>query len=196
MERRNFIISGSRCCIAAGLCTLLPESVFSAEKSSPQEIKHSCEERMEFASGWLERFMNVLDTNLEEKTRLNLMEENGKACATSYLKSIGRENPKVVAYDDFLKHVAASTDGTYQVDGRTLYMTYMSNYEGKPATESLCLCPFVENKPQNLSRTYCHCSVGYIKEIYSRLFGQPVKVELISSVLYGDKRCKFKIEMA
>ncbi|MGD0341552.1 MAG: DUF6144 family protein [Bacteroidales bacterium] len=196
MERRNFIISGSRCCIAAGLCTLIPESAFSAENSPQQEIKHSCDERMEFAGQWLIRFMNVLDTNLEEKTKLDIMEENGKACASAYLKSIGRDNQKAIAYDDFLKRVAGKTDGTYQVDGKTLYMTYLTNYEGKAAAESVCLCPFVENKPGNLSRTYCHCSVGYIKELYSRLFGQPVKVELMSSVLYGDKRCKFKIELA
>lgn len=161
-------MSGSRCCLAAGLCTLLPEGAFSAGKQVQQEIKHSCEERIDFAEKWLERFMNVLDTNLDEKTRQHIMEENGRACASAYLKSIGKDNPQTIAYDDFLKRAA----------------------------ESLCLCPFVENKPGNLSGTYCHCSIGYIKEIYGGLSGQPVKVELLSSVLYGDKRCKFMIEPA
>jgi len=196
MERRNFIISGGRCCIAAGVCTLIPNSAFTDIGSAQQEIKHSCEERMEFAGKWLERFMDVLDSGLDEKTRNSIMEENGKACASAYLKSSGKKDPKVVPFDEFLKRAAENKDGTYQVDGKALYMTYLSNYQGKVASENICLCPFVENKPEKLSRTYCRCSVGYIKEIYSRVFGQPVKVELLSSVLHGDKRCRFRIELA
>jgi predicted hydrocarbon binding protein len=38
--------------------------------------------------------------------------------------------------------------------------------------------------------------VGYIQELFGRTFGQPVKVELLESVLHGGKRCKFKIELA
>jgi hypothetical protein len=196
MERRNFIGSVGGCCICAGIGAVIPETSISQTIPENQEIKHSCDEKMDFAEKWLEKFMNVLDSNLDEKTRKLIMEENGKACAISYLKSIGQYNVPTIPYADFIKRAARSTDGTYQVDGNILYMTYMNNYQGKVASENICLCPFVESKPENLSHTYCHCSVGYIKETYSRRFGQPVKVELLTSVLRGDKRCKFKIELA
>jgi predicted hydrocarbon binding protein len=195
MKRRNFINTGGKCCMAAGLCAFLPEKIFAGEIPGQQEIKHSCEEKMDFAGQWLKRFMDVLDTNLDEKSKVYIMEENGRACASAYLKSIGKETPALLSWSDLLKHAKASTDGTYQVEDNTLYMTYMTNYQGKPAAESVCLCPFVEDNPEGLSKTYCQCSVGYIKEIYSRRLGQPVKVELLSSILWGDNRCKFKIEV-
>ena len=196
MERRNFISSIGKCCIGAGVCTLLTEKLVAQSVNDKKEIIHSCDERIDFAEKWLEKFMKVLDSNLDEKTKKLIMEENGKACAVSYLKSIGRENVPPTPFNDFLERALKSNDGSYEVDGNTLYTTYMYNYQGKVAKENICLCPFVESKPEGLSHTYCHCSVGYIKENYSRRFGQPVKVELLTSVLRGDKRCKFKIELA
>ncbi|MEW6364151.1 MAG: DUF6144 family protein [Acidobacteriota bacterium] len=65
-----------------------------------------------------------------------------------------------------------------------------------PLPDSFCLRPLVESKPKGLSASYCLCSVGYIQELFSRAFGQPVTVELLDSVFRGGKRCKFKIEVA
>jgi hypothetical protein len=54
----------------------------------------------------------------------------------------------------------------------------------------------VESKPAGLSRTFCQCSVGYVGEMFRQKFGRPVTVELLDSVLYGGKRCRFKITVA
>jgi predicted hydrocarbon binding protein len=51
----------------------------------------------------------------------------------------------------------------------------------------------VESKPEGMSATYCHCSVGYVQKMNELKFGRSVDVELIDSVLMGGKRCKFKI---
>ena len=50
--------------------------------------------------------------------------------------------------------------------------------------------------PAGLLRTFGHCSVGYVKELYEQRFARHVKVELLDSVLYGGKRCRFKITVA
>ena len=75
-----------------------------------------------------------------------------------------------------------------------IYFQFTSSAEtGKASPESICLCSMVESKPAGLSPTYCLCSVGYVKELFEQTFGQPVDVELLDSVLYGGKRCKFKV---
>jgi hypothetical protein len=47
-----------------------------------------------------------------------------------------------------------------------------------------------------ISPTYCHCSVGYVKEMHERMFGKPVAAELEDSVLRGGRRCRFKITVS
>ena len=202
MERRNFLASLGKCGLSVGLLSIMPSVLAGEEKTAgvirpeddPNVIKHSCTEKMEFAEEWVKKFMGVLDENLDEPTRNKVMECNGKVCFSSYLKKEGHViNP--VSFDRFVKWAENVTDGSIRIEGNTIYFAYMSNYQGKPAPEEMCLCPFVESKPSGLSPTYCQCSVGYVREYFSRILGRPVKVELQESVLRGGKRCRFKIDV-
>jgi hypothetical protein len=58
-----------------------------------------------------------------------------------------------------------------------------------------CHCPLVrtairDGKP-NISPIFCYCSGGYEKLHFDVIFGEPVEVELLESVLKGDMRCRF-----
>jgi hypothetical protein len=207
MERRDFLESAGKCCVGATLCSAFGAAALSQTKPQPQtqpQAKpdtnlpvHSCEERVEFSEGWARRFFDVLDKTVDEKTRKALMEANGQSCATEYLASLPkREERKPRKWDEWIKKVKDSEDGSLVVKDGYVIHSYMWNYQGKPAPEGYCLCPFVESKVKGLSATYCHCSVGYIKEMWGRGFEEPIKVELLESVLRGGKRCRFKIEKA
>jgi hypothetical protein len=125
------------------------------------------------------------------------MEANGKSCATEYLASQPRKDErKPNHWDEWITKAKDSKDGSIVVKGSYFIYSYMWNYQGKPAPEGYCLCPFVESKVKGLSSTYCHCSVGYIRETFGRRFDVPLKVELLESVLRGGKRCRFKIQKA
>lgn len=205
MERREFFESVGKCGLCAGLAPALGlVSVFGGqEKPATTEAapvaaapSHSLQERVDFAENWVRNFMRALDENLDDPVRAKVMEANGRACALDYMKKANIQI-KPVAFDQWLEKVQKRpSDGAIRVEGRTVYYQYLSNYQGKPAPEGSCLCPLVETKPAGLSGTYCHCSVGYIKEFFSRTFGQPVKVEIVSATLRGGKRCQFKIELA
>jgi len=41
----------------------------------------------------------------------------------------------------------------------------------------------------------CNCTVGYTKQIFETLFGKPVKVKLMKSILNGDSICKQRISV-
>lgn len=58
-----------------------------------------------------------------------------------------------------------------------------------------CHCPLArsairDGKPK-ISPTFCYCSGGYEKLHFDVIFGEPVEVELLESVLNGDMRCRF-----
>jgi predicted hydrocarbon binding protein len=43
--------------------------------------------------------------------------------------------------------------------------------------------------------TFCNCSAGFHKKPFEVAFGQPVKVEVLESVLLGGERCRFAIHL-
>ncbi len=58
-----------------------------------------------------------------------------------------------------------------------------------------CHCPLtrsamLEGKPK-ISPVFCYCSAGFEKVHFDVIFGEPVEVELLESVLKGDMRCRF-----
>ncbi|KPL08043.1 hypothetical protein AMJ86_02145 [bacterium SM23_57] len=153
--------------------------------------------RMEFADLWVKRFINVLDNTLDEETRKKVMVTNGKICYQEWIKSTGQQT-EVVPYEKWVARVRENVkDGSVQIDGNVIYFQYIGSAEtGHAAPENVCLCPMVESKPVGLSKTYCLCSIGYVKEMFEQTFGKPVDVQLIDSVLYGGKRCRFKITVS
>jgi len=60
-----------------------------------------------------------------------------------------------------------------------------------------CHCQLVrtairDRNPQ-ISPIFCYCSGGYEKLPFDVIFGEPVRIELLESVLKGDMRCRFAI---
>jgi hypothetical protein len=49
-----------------------------------------------------------------------------------------------------------------------------------------------DGKP-NISSTFCYCSAGYEKIRFDVIFGEPVEIKLLESVLKGDPQCRFAI---
>lgn len=62
-----------------------------------------------------------------------------------------------------------------------------------------CHCPLVrtairDGRPK-IPSTFCHCSAGFTKVAYDVIFGEPVEIEMLESVLNGDSRCRFAIKI-
>lgn len=62
-----------------------------------------------------------------------------------------------------------------------------------------CHCPWVKeaflesDKP--LSPVFCNCSAGYYKAYWEIVLDQPVKVEVLESLLNGDPICRFVVHL-
>lgn len=186
------------CAMTAGIRAVMAEEGTKAvqQPAKGEEAKKPrSQERIQFTEKWVVRFFKVLDENIDEAARKKLMMANGKACLLAWQKETNQQVRKEpVTLERFAAWAKQHKDSGYEVDGNVIYSQYMSSAEtGLASPENHCLCPMVESNPAGLSPTYCNCSLGYVKEMHEQMFKKPLNVELVSSVLRGDKRCKFKI---
>lgn len=179
MDRKQFltVLAGAPCCAPA--------------QTPPQSQGTSCERKMEFAQRWTKRLFDVLDKQLDEPARVRLMETMGELC---YKHAHGSQSP--LTLDDFIeKFRKRAGDEHIRREGNIVYFRYYANPAGLKVSDGFCLCPLVETGSANLSGTYCHCSVGYVREMFSGMAGHPVRVELLESLKRGGKTCSFKIHL-
>jgi hypothetical protein len=153
------------------------------------------EKRSDFAKTWVGRFMRLLDERLDEKSRRELMEANGRVCA---IGAYGPPDPaKVLGVDELVRKLAAYVgEANCRREGDVVYFSYRQNPGGLRVEDGYCLCPMVEDGPAELSPTFCHCSVGYVAYMFERALGHGVGVELLESVRRGGKACRFAVRVA
>ncbi len=58
-----------------------------------------------------------------------------------------------------------------------------------------CFCELVAEEPARLPGVYCHCSVGWVLEVFGTVAGKPVTVELLQSVKRGAPICQFLVHI-
>lgn len=89
-------------------------------------------------------------------------------------------------------------------EGNIIYATkipsrfheYFQSTNEKEKRYNYCHCPkirdFIEID-ESLSVNYCYCGAGFYTDIWQEILQNPVKIEIVSSLLKGDDVCKFKI---
>jgi hypothetical protein len=53
----------------------------------------------------------------------------------------------------------------------------------------------LKEEDQPVDPVFCNCSGGYYKNYWEAVLGQPVKVDLLESVIQGDHVCKFALHL-
>lgn len=57
-----------------------------------------------------------------------------------------------------------------------------------------CYCACVKRIPQELSATWCYCTLGNAEEIFKEVFKKEVKVTLLESIKTGSDKCVIEVE--
>ena len=216
MDRKEFITALGRVGVGTCMCGAVSgmRAAFGAEAPKPAEPEKKAAEppltnpgersvaraakRMEFVDGWVPRFFQAVDEQLDEPTRRKLMAANGKACFSAYAPDLQRR-PERATTERIAQWVAErGKAGGYSMDGDAIVFECLGSAEtGELSPEGTCLCPTAEVQgAKTLPPTFCWCSVGYVKEMHERVFGRPVNVDLVRSVLMGGTRCRFRITLA
>lgn len=148
-------------------------------------------------ANWVKGVMERLDTLVDEKTRIQVMENCGYSCAVvnkRVMEKAKARRKKYKSIDEFLEAEQRNPmPGTRLVrEGDVMYQFYTPHSYTRPMR---CYCSLLRGLPadERISLTYCHCSKGFVKKFWQGVLERPVKVELIQSVVSGAQECKFAI---
>lgn len=107
---------------------------------------------------------------------------------------------------EYVKNQQGLTEAGVRVGEKVIitkipYMTkqFINETDRRKKRYYYCHCPWVREalrkEDQPVSPIFCNCSGGYYKNYWEAVLGQPVKVELLESVLKGDDTCKFELRL-
>lgn len=133
---------------------------------------------------WVVNLLDVLDREVDEETRVRILEGCGRKCIVggflAKAEGIARKSKSMEEFLEGLgkvwKHLHVEEDGVFVVYDR-------------------CYCPLVKGYEAKVSRSFCNCSVGWIRELFERALKKLVKAEKMGTIKQGNKQCKFKIDI-
>lgn len=148
---------------------------------------------------WVKGAIERLDASVDEKTRVQVMQNCGYNCAMKNQRVIERavaRRKKYASTDDFLKAEQQNPmKGTKLArEGNMLYQFYTPQTFTRPMR---CYCSLFSGLPaeDTVSITYCNCSKGFVEKFWEAVLQKPVKVDLLQSAISGAKECKFAIRL-
>jgi predicted hydrocarbon binding protein len=128
------------------------------------------------------RLWELLESHLDEKTRLKILEQLGRNCAISLKWAEQyRGNP-----DGFFQFMNQKAGEQITYDREKGVITIVSR-------ERDCDCRMVNSKIT--PPIFCACSLGWQKHTYETILGKKVDAEVKESVLRGSKRCVFEVRV-
>jgi len=159
----------------------------------PAETFKESKERFEKA--------NSIDEYLEGEHRRFVEELTGymKAGRVWYEQEITPEVVKLVEGDPEIQNGVRHGDRIYVSKIPFAPQQFLAEKDPVMKRYYACHCPLVrtairDGEPK-ISPIFCYCSGGYEKLHFDVIFGEPVEVELLESVLKGDLRCRFAIRI-
>jgi len=183
MERLEARLNEKTCreALSSGLHGPIPEEVFLPERKKFQKSKN------------LDDFLNK-----RHKEYVSELEEHMKNKTLYYTQEIDEE---VVEY---VRNTPTCQNGVRE--GKVIIVTKIPYMAKKHLHEKnlkkkryyACHCSWVREailSGLEVSPEFCYCSAGFEKRPWDIIFNQPVKADVIQTVLKGDLVCKFAIHI-
>lgn len=58
-----------------------------------------------------------------------------------------------------------------------------------------CYCACVKRAEENISKTWCLCTLGHVRGLFRQVLGREVEAELLESIKTGGGRCVIKVKI-
>ncbi|MBN2303130.1 MAG: GyrI-like domain-containing protein [Anaerolineae bacterium] len=159
-------------------------------------------------TAWVRGVMDRLDAAVDENTiRQDIM----PGCAHRFPQStIARLRDAyerlgtidaLIAYMRDNPHVAAPVrEGRALITTKVPYNTRLYKEATDPVEKraAYCHCGIIRSAiraGEPLSTTFCYCGAGWLKQVWEGITGQPVRVEVIETVLRGDDHCRIAVHL-
>ena len=136
------------------------------------------------ARRWLPALIQALDRCTTEEQRVEILELWGRACGEPDLEEVRRI--RLEARDP--QHLLQLINERVPWCGQWVWQ------DGKIHTVCAgCGCPLVSVGYVEYSPTFCLCSRGWVKAVFTEALGEEVQVELVQAIGRGDERCEFVV---
>jgi predicted ArsR family transcriptional regulator len=181
MKRNQFLSSACTLglCSCAGLSTVSSNTLLAGDDDSK---KKATDWRIGFMQKRFAGLIQVLDSNVDEQTRIKILESIGRTCAKENAEALKKYKDNPEAY---LKDIKEKWAENTEFDPQEKKIRVIGKKE--PA----CFCPFVDKALT--PKHFCQCSLGNMKETFETILGTPVEATIEESILYGGERCTFAI---
>lgn len=185
MDRKEFLCRSLQ--LGAG-CTAL--ALFAGrpvhadeEEQAPSAESEAAARRAAFTTAWVGSLVENMDDQLDEKARIALLNACGRACAERGAKAMAKAHKGNV--DGLVAQLKANfSEGRIEKEGDTVTMSW-----------DQCLCPLVTSETRTVSGTFCHCSEGWMHEMFETAAEKAVAVEMVETIQGGAERCTFRVRV-
>jgi hypothetical protein len=158
---------------------------------------------------WMKSAVARMDELVEEDTRVDIMTSLCCEFPSWRIKELRefyeQAEDKSKAVDDILARMAAdgSTYGPTRREGHAIVTTKVPfDAEGfrnartpEERRSACCHCMFVKAMKGEISPTFCYCGIGWDRMLWEGILSKPVKVRVVESIVQGDERCSFRMEL-
>jgi hypothetical protein len=144
---------------------------------------------------WVKGAMERMDDALDPETGERIMAACGRNCADHHRSVVERTKARRAKYgtlEEFLdaEERKPQRGNLLERDGPDIIVGYTPASYG-----ARCYCSLVQGLPvaEDMSRTFCGCSKGFVERLWEQVLGRPVEVELLESAVTGSKICRFRV---
>lgn len=168
---------------ACGMGSVLAGRSFSAD-SDNHETQTDTNPNM-LQQAWISALLDGMDNKLSEEDLRSIL----KPCALTHYEKLGMDNvlkDYIGKIDEFINYLV--TEWNWKVE--------YNKEEGKvicDENKAQCVCPMVNKLKGIASSAICYCSEGFIEKMFSTVTGKEVKGKVLSSVIRGDKSCRYQV---
>ena len=151
------------------------------EEKYPLSMSANIEKKFEWAKAICEYLEGHFNDDAIVKIRKDCRCNDGKAIANNMRKYLNKADSIEEFVDAFNRNETFAS--LKYVSENKLLFSYPS-----------CYCACVKRIPDELSRTWCYCTLGNAEGIFKTLLGKDVRVTLLESIKSGSTSCVIQVE--
>lgn len=134
---------------------------------------------------WAVSACHYLEENLEPEKIINVRKEcrcnDGKSIANKLLKYF-KYSTSILEFVNEFNNNETFAKLEYICDNKILFC-YPE-----------CYCACVKRIPEELSKTWCYCTLGNAEGIFKEVFEKEVTISLLESIKTGGNRCSMEVK--
>ena len=147
----------------------------------PLSKSANIEKKFQWAQAACQYLEERFDADAIVRIRKDCRCNDGKSIAAKLLKYLNKSD-SIVAFVNTFNQNETFASLVYLSDNRLLFC-YPE-----------CYCACVKRVPEELSRTWCYCTLGNAEGIFREVFQKDVKVTLLESIKSGGARCAIEVQ--